>query len=388
MLDRLLSNDQGVFLIQYIFGYLLMNKRKNNNLSRREFLRLGSIGFIAASSGPFSLSAAKNNFSTNSSLPKELIFNQASDTQNYGRVMDKLIHVHSKPSFESPQIHSFKQDSILPIRKTVLDIDLGKSGKPWIEIKKDAYLHSSLLQPVTIKFNSATMEISKYGALAEVTVPYTNAYPRATFFDVPSYRCYYNSTYWVKRMVLDQNYRPWYEIKDDKDTGNDYYVPAQHLRLIPYSELSLLSPKVPLEEKRIKVDLSSQTVTAYEYDKPVFTAIVSTGDVQKNIYYTTPIGEFNTFYKRPTQHLLASNILFGGYDLPGVPWLSYITNLGIAFHGAFWHNDFGNPKSHGCINLSPDDAKWIYRWTTPYVTPQEQLIYNDNPEYGTKVEVI
>lgn len=302
--------------------------------------------------------------------------------------MDKLIHVHSKPSFDSPQIHTFKQDSILPVRKTVLDMDLGKAGKPWIEIKKDAFLHSSLLQPVSINFNPVSKDISKWGVLAEVTVPYTNAYPTATFNSSPSYRCYFKTTYWVKRTVFDQKDRAWYEIKDDKDVGNYYYVPAQHLRLIPYSELSLLSPKVPIEEKRIKVDLSNQTVTAYEYDKTVFTAIVSTGDAEKNIFYTTPTGEFNTFYKRPSQHLLASNILFGGYDLPGVPWLSYITNLGIAFHGAFWHNDFGTPRSHGCINLSPDDAKWIYRWTTPYVTPQEQLSYNDDPNYGTQVEII
>jgi lipoprotein-anchoring transpeptidase ErfK/SrfK len=59
------------------------------------------------------------------------------------------------------------------------------------------------------------------------------------------------------------------------------------------------------------------------------------------------------------------------YELPGVPWVSFFTETGVAFHGTYWHNDFGRPKSHGCINMQTDEAKWLYRWTRPEISPSE-----------------
>jgi lipoprotein-anchoring transpeptidase ErfK/SrfK len=50
------------------------------------------------------------------------------------------------------------------------------------------------------------------------------------------------------------------------------------------------------------------------------------------------------------------------YDLPGVPWTLYFTAQGAAIHGAYWHNEFGNPHSHGCVNLPPKEAKLMYDW--------------------------
>jgi lipoprotein-anchoring transpeptidase ErfK/SrfK len=68
-----------------------------------------------------------------------------------------------------------------------------------------------------------------------------------------------------------------------------------------------------------------------------------------------------------------------------VPWVLYITESGISFHGTYWHNDFGRPRSHGCINLTPQAAKWLYRWTMPVVQPTNQFAYEDK---GTKVEIV
>jgi lipoprotein-anchoring transpeptidase ErfK/SrfK len=73
-----------------------------------------------------------------------------------------------------------------------------------------------------------------------------------------------------------------------------------------------------------------------------------------------------------------------GYDLVGVPWVAYVTVDGISFHGTYWHNDFGIPRSHGCINLTPEAAKWLYRWTLPVVPSDEQQVWED---FGTKVQV-
>ena len=62
-----------------------------------------------------------------------------------------------------------------------------------------------------------------------------------------------------------------------------------------------------------------------------------------------------------------------------------ITESGISFHGTYWHNDFGRPRSHGCINLTAQAAKWLYRWTMPAVHASEQFVYEDR---GTKVEIV
>ena len=80
--------------------------------------------------------------------------------------------------------------------------------------------------------------------------------------------------------------------------------------------------------------------------------------------------------------MAAGDIASNGFDLPGVPWVLYITKSGISFHGTYWHNDYGRPRSHGCINLTPQAAKWLYRWTLPSVEPGKQFAYE---YFGTKV---
>jgi lipoprotein-anchoring transpeptidase ErfK/SrfK len=62
----------------------------------------------------------------------------------------------------------------------------------------------------------------------------------------------------------------------------------------------------------------------------------------------------------------------------------YITEGGISFHGTYWHNDYGRPHSHGCINLAPQAAKWLFRWTRPSVPPEKPLAYGF---VGTQVEI-
>ncbi len=73
------------------------------------------------------------------------------------------------------------------------------------------------------------------------------------------------------------------------------------------------------------------------------------------------------------------------YSLPGVPWCSFFTSMGNAFHGTYWHNDYGRPRSHGCVNLPTLAAKWIYRWTQPVVPPEEDYLHQ--PGTGTNVHV-
>ena len=74
------------------------------------------------------------------------------------------------------------------------------------------------------------------------------------------------------------------------------------------------------------------------------------------------------------------------YELPGVPWVSYFYSLtGVAFHGTYWHDNFGARMSHGCVNMRPEEAHWLFRWTTP-VYPNEPGKWHVNG-YGTKVVI-
>lgn len=72
------------------------------------------------------------------------------------------------------------------------------------------------------------------------------------------------------------------------------------------------------------------------------------------------------------------------YELPGVPWTSFfVPETGVAFHGTYWHTNYGMMMSHGCINMKPEEARWVFRWCTP-VTDEKTI---EKTGYGTQVIV-
>ncbi len=116
---------------------------------------------------------------------------------------------------------------------------------------------------------------------------------------------------------------------------------------------------VPRKERWIRVDLDRQTLTAYEGETPVFATLVSSGLPD----HATPTGLFRLHAKHVTTTMddLASD---GAYSIEDVPWTMYFLGS-YALHGAFWHERFGHPRSHGCVNLAPRDARWLFFWTLP-----------------------
>ena len=81
----------------------------------------------------------------------------------------------------------------------------------------------------------------------------------------------------------------------------------------------------------------------------------------------------------------------GSFDLPGIPWVSYFVTTGVAFHGTYWHNDYGTPRSHGCVNVSAANAQWLYRWTLPNPDTDAKNWYTSvkwrKPDYKTVTTV-
>ena len=123
------------------------------------------------------------------------------------------------------------------------------------------------------------------------------------------------------------------------------------------------SPAAARAQKAIVVSLSQQRMWVYKGDTVVLTSLVSTGRAG----FETPTGTFSILTKLPSQTM--SGVIGGEYyNVPDVPNVMYFTNEGHALHGTYWHNNFGTPMSHGCVNLPMDVAAWLYNWA-PVGTP-------------------
>ncbi len=113
-------------------------------------------------------------------------------------------------------------------------------------------------------------------------------------------------------------------------------------------------PQVTGGERWIDVNLATQTLTAYEGNSPVVTMIVSTGLPNT----PTPAGQFRIWVK-----LRYDDMQGPGYYLADVPYVMYFYG-GYGLHGTYWHDNFGTPMSHGCVNLSNADAQWLFNWAS------------------------
>jgi lipoprotein-anchoring transpeptidase ErfK/SrfK len=339
----------------------------NPQITRREFLKLASAGSLA-----FAL--------------KDLGLNRAlADTPlKQGRVTFSGTPLYDAPTFRANQIHNFGADSIVE----VIAIDEnGEQGNPfnsaWYQVDQ-GYIYSGWVQPVETNYQKPIFNIPEKGQVGEITVPFTDTKRDPYVYAERGYRVFYGSTHWVTRVIVQRDEKSiWYEIYDFYLKENRY-VSSHDLRLVPNDELTTLSPEVPDEEKHIVVDLSTQLVTAFEGEKLVFSQRCASGVKGTD----TPKGEFLTYHKGPSVHMTNEGDAIEEetvYSLPGVPWCSFFTGAGNAFHGTWWHNDYGRPRSHGCVNLPSEAAKFIYRWTKPNVPPDSDYIHL--PGEGTKVHI-
>lgn len=112
------------------------------------------------------------------------------------------------------------------------------------------------------------------------------------------------------------------------------------------------SPASNNEERWIDVDLSNQKVYAYEGEQIIREFLVSTGTYR----HPTVTGQYRIYLK-----LIADDMSGPGYYLPDVPYTMYFYK-GYSFHGTYWHDNFGTPMSHGCVNMRTSDAQWLFEW--------------------------
>jgi hypothetical protein len=157
-------------------------------------------------------------------------------------------------------------------------------------------------------------------------------------------------------------------------------------------DVAPINPDVDPNDKRIEADLDYQTLSCYEGTSEVYFCRISSGlsniidpaTGQINDKLATPVGNLLTHWKIVSLNMTAGTFQ-SGYSTPAVPWSTMISGEGVAIHGAFWHNSFGEKRSHGCINVTPEDAKWIFRWTTPHVSLAQSEQRMSLPDHGTIV---
>lgn len=340
--------------------------KPDTGLTRREFLKISAAGLLSGLLSELGLGKA---------LALEL------PVWKQGRMVYSGTKLYDAPAFDANLVRQAGRDEVLDITAEVTGGNVSDYNRLWYRFAEGAYTYSGWVQPVETRPNLPVGQVPQGGQLAEVTMPYTHVHLQPGTRYRRGQRFYYGTTYWVLDVIrnADEN-TTWYKVKPRSDR-DIYYLQAEHLRLIPDSELRLLSPDVPPALKLIHLNLTSQSLAAFEDERPVLMTRISSGTRGTR----TPVGIFRTYHKGPSIHM-SNQDDSADYDLPGVPWVSFFTGTGISFHGTYWHNDYGIPRSHGCVNLTTPASKFIYLWSLPVVPPGEDYIHL--PGEGTLVQVV
>ena len=186
--------------------------------------------------------------------------------------------------------------------------------------------------------------------------------------------------------------RTFVDLTEEIEVNGREYMMTTNGRLIRKSHLRLADPQ-PLPEGLeewepwIDVSLSKQMLVAYEGSRPVFTTLVSTGKRgSKEEPFDTPTGRWRIRVKHISSTMDGNSASDGNYSIQDVPWAMFF-HENIALHGAFWHNGYGRVRSHGCVNLGPSDARWLFNWTTPHLPEGWHGVNASEEAPGTTVVV-
>lgn len=342
------------------------------SLSRREFLKLGGLSLGSMAFSP--------------RLGQIYDF----DDSDLVRVATERISVYRKPDDKSAIISTWFRDELLRVYGEV-EADEPVINPIWYRVW-GGYIHRAHLQRVKVIYNQTLPSISENQMrLVEVTVPFTETWrsTKAYGWQKLGFRLYYGSVHWAAMIEKGPTGENWYRVYDDL-TGFPYHIDPMHVRPFALEELAAISPNVEPHLKKIEVNLTTQRLHAWEDGKEVFTNTISSGIPNgprgaDGLTTKTPQGTFNILDKMPAKHMGNGNLFADAddYELPGVPWTSFFTTQGHAFHGTYWHQNFGTPMSHGCINMRTEDAKWLFLWATP----KHELGKSTNRGIGTKVEI-
>jgi hypothetical protein len=312
------------------------------NLTRREFLRLGGAALAGVATLPLP--------------PRD---RAAREGARLGRVAEWSVRVRTEPDHRAPTVRYHRRDDVVVYFEEVEAEGPNPHNPIWFRVI-GGYIYSSYVQPVQIHLNTPLQYLPAGGLWGEISVPHTDARYDPSPDAYRTYRLRYSSVYRIVETAWGTDHRLWYRLRDNLVPAARRYVPAEHVRPVQPEELQPISPHV--DDKLIEISLADQLLVALERDEPVFSTHISGGVGGDR---ATPRGHHRIVFKSPSRHMTGED-----FDLPGVPFASYFWGA-IAIHGTYWHNDYGRPRSHGCVNVPSEAAKWLFRWTTP-VAPYEE----------------
>jgi hypothetical protein len=330
-----------------------------SRLTRRQFLKLAGSAVCAAACLPF--------LDVERALAGEAEPQvQTTPPASLGRIASWGVEVHTQPKPDSRLVRITQRDEVLPLYEQTIGEAALSYNLIWYKTQ-GGYVHSAWVQPVEDKLNPPLPAQAAWKFWGELTVPYTDARvapdPGARVF----FRLYYSSVYRIVAAEMGKDGQWWYRLQDGITWWPGPYVPAAHIRRIDPAELTPISPQVA--NKHIEVDLENQIIIAYEDGRPVKASRVASGYGVNR----TPVGNHIVISKSPASRM-TGGVGEGYYDLPGVPFPTYFTSSMAAIHGTYWHNDYGRPRSHGCVNVPSPVALWFWRWTLP-AAPYEAALY-------------
>ncbi len=277
-----------------------------------------------------------------------------------GIVTADVLNVRARPgvSADNPPVDRLRRGAaVLIYAETVV------AGATWYRIGVDRWVHSAWVQLVAALSDADPAACDPLQLPARATPPAAKlpvgwvvtstvnvrAAPSTAAAVVGTLAYKARIDILEERTVAGQR---WYRI------GNERWVFAAN---IGAARFKARPSGIRANERWVGVNLSEQTVVAYEGDKPVYAALAATG-LPKT---PTVRGVFRTWLRLVSRRMSGGSAATGGYYyLEEVPWTCYFYS-GYALHAAYWHDAFGRPRSHGCVNLSPYDAWWIFQWSAP-----------------------
>lgn len=383
MHHRVFSN--GNFRKGEFFPQQKGNMNITPQLTRRDFLKL-----TALSAGMLALRPFTSLSLTEFPLADKL-----------GRITVGKMDVYSRPDSNSQIIGALYEDNIIPWVREVVGSMPGRINQRFVETP-NGFVWGGYVQPVWNRPNVPVTALHStslgQGMWVEVTVPYVdllldNPPPRAPWLqyqlsiNLPP-RFYYSQIVWVDEIRTDELGRVWYRLNEKYGSGDVFWGQAEAFRPLTTEEVSPISPDV--QDKRIVVRIWDQTLSCFEGNTEVYFAKISSGalyDAWGNRVdaWATPLGE-SPIWRKAISLPLSGGSASAGWSLPAVGWVSLFVGTGVAIHSTYWHNNYGEPSSRGCVNASPEDAKWIFRWSLPQVSYDPGDVTVEWPG-GTKVIV-
>ncbi len=299
------------------------------------------------------------------------------------------VSVMSRPSPLGAELGKVYPEDVVEIARDVVGQGMAYHTHVWNELTAGGYVYAPYLQPVRNWPQTPLTVLPPEGVWAEVSIPYVDAHAQANPDAPLVYRLYYSAVFKITEILTAPDGTAWYRVS--METGVRMFAPALAFRVIADEELTPLSPNVDPADKRVVVSMASQALSAFEGKTEVFRARISSGanyfgEDGKTLLNDTPSGEHSLWQKRISRHMQGGTV-DAGYDVPGVAWVSYFAANGAAIHSTYWHNDFGVPKSHGCLNCRPEDAQWLFRWTAPHVPYQPGDLTVDWEHRGTVIDI-